>query len=250
MNLSLLCFCAGIVCLAYYLLIVVYAGITADFAWIWAALAVIFEGGTALLCYGRKHPGFFPGWLKYAVPAVMLLGVISFTLLCGLVISGMKTAVRKNLDYVVVLGAHVKGDVPSKALELRLKAALKYARENEDTILILSGGQGFGEDITEAKCMENYLSAHGISKERLVPEEKSTSTKENLEFSDGLTGCGRKNTGILSNNFHVYRAVKIAQKAGYEHPYGIAAPSDPIMQVHYVVREAAALIKAKIRGNI
>ena len=98
--------------------------------------------------------------------------------------------------------------------------------------------------------MENYLTAHGISRERLVLEEKSTNTKENLKFSDALTGCSQKNTGILSNNFHVYRAVKIAEKAGYEHHYGIAAPSDPIMQVHYVVREAAALIKAKIYGNI
>ena len=142
------------------------------------------------------------------------------------------------------------GDVPSKALELRLKAALKYARENEDTTLILSGGQGFGEDITEAKCMENYLTAHGISQERLVLEEKSTSTKENLKFSDELTGCSKKNTGILSNNFHVYRAVKLAEKLGYKHPYGIAAVSDPIMQVHYVVREVAALVKEKLRGNI
>ena len=157
---------------------------------------------------------------------------------------------EKEPGYVVVLGAHVKGDVPSKALELRLKAALKYARENEDTTLILSGGQGFGEDITEAKCMENYLTAHGISQERLVLEEKSTSTKENLKFSDELTGCSKKNTGILSNNFHVYRAVKLAEKLGYKHPYGIAAVSDPIMQVHYVVREVAALVKEKLRGNI
>ncbi len=247
---SLLCFCAGIICLAYYLLIVVYAGITADFAWIWLVLAAILEGGAVLIRYGKNHPGFFPGWVKYAVSAVVLLGIVCFAALCSLVVSGMKTSARKNLDYVVVLGAHVKGDVPSKALELRLKAALKYARENEDTILVLSGGQGFGEDITEAKCMENYLTAHGISRERLVLEEKSTNTKENLKFSDELTGCSKKNTGILSNNFHVYRAVKIAEKAGYEHPYGIAAPSDPIMQVHYVVREAAALIKAKIYGNI
>ena len=250
MNLSLICFCAGIVCLAYYLLIVIYAGITADFAWIWVALTIFFEGSAALLCYGRKHPGFFPAWMKYAVSVVVLCGALCFVLLCGCVISGMKTAVRKNLDYVVVLGAHVKGDVPSKALELRLKAALKYARENENTILILSGGQGFGEDITEAKCMENYLIAHGIKKERLVLEDKSTNTKENLKFSDVLTGCSRKNTGILSNNFHVYRAVKLAAKLGYEHPYGIAAASDPIMQVHYVVRETAALVKEKLRGNI
>ncbi len=247
---SLLCFCAGILCLAYYVLIVVYAGITADFAWIWVFLTAVFEGGAVLLRYGRKHPGFFPGWLKFAVLAIVLVGVLCFSLICSHVISGMRTSARKNLDYVVVLGAHVKGEVPSRALELRLKAALKYARENENTILILSGGQGFGEDITEAKCMENYLSAHGISRDRLVLEEKSTSTKGNLKFSDELAGCSSRNTGILSNNFHVYRAVKLAEKLGYVHPYGIAAPSDPIMQVHYVVREVAALVKEKLRGNI
>ena len=247
---SLLCFCAGILCLAYYVLIVVYAGITADFAWIWVFLTAVFEGGAVLLRYGRKHPGFFPGWLKFAVLAIVLVGVFCFSLICSHVISGMRTSARKNLDYVVVLGAHVKGELPSRALELRLKAALKYARENENTILILSGGQGLGEDITEAKCMENYLSAHGISRDRLVLEEKSTSTKENLKFSDELTGCSSRNTGILSNNFHVYRAVKLAEKLGYVHPYGIAAPSDPIMQVHYVVREVAALVKEKLRGNI
>lgn len=249
-NLSLFCFCAGILSLAYYVLIVVYAGITADFAWFWILVTAVLEGTAVLIRYGRNHPGFFPGWLGPVALGVVLAGIICFGFLCSCIISGMKTSAKKNLDYVVVLGAHVKGDVPSKALELRLKAALKYARENENTTLILSGGQGFGEDITEAKCMENYLTAHGISRERLVLEEKSTSTKENLKFSAGLTGCSKKNTGILSNNFHVYRAVKIAEKAGYEHPYGIAAASDPIMQVHYVVREVAALIKAKLCGNI
>ena len=138
--------------------------------------------------------------MKFAVLAIVLVGVLCFSLICSRVISGMRTSARKDLDYVVVLGAHVKGEVPSRALELRLKAALKYARENEDTVLILSGGQGSGEDITEAKCMENYLTAHGIPKERLVSEEKSTRTKENLKFSDDLTGCSKKNTGILSHN--------------------------------------------------
>ncbi len=250
MKLSLLCFCTGIICLVYYLIIVVYAGITTDFSWIWVLAAAFLEGGAAVLHYGKNHPGFFSVWLKYVVLVIIFAGTICFWVICSHIISGMKTKAGENLDYVVVLGAHVKGEKPSKALELRLKAALKYARENPDTVLILSGGQGFGEDITEAKCMENYLTAHGISKKRLVLEEKSTSTKENLKFSDEITGCSRKNTGILSNNFHVYRAVKLAQKLGYRSPCGIAAASDPIMQIHYVVREVAAILKEKIKGNI
>ena len=78
---SLLCFCAGILCLAYYVLIVAYAGITADFAWIWVFLTVVFEGGAVLLRYGKKHPGFFPGWLKFAVLAIVLVGVLCFSLI-------------------------------------------------------------------------------------------------------------------------------------------------------------------------
>ena len=146
---SLFCFCAGILSLAYYVLIVVYAGITADFAWFWVLLTAVLEGGAVLIRYGRNHPGIFPGWLGTVIMVAVLIGIVCFGFICSCVISGMKSSGKKNLDYVVVLGAHVKGDVPSKALELRLKAALKYARENEDTTLILSGGQGFGEDITD-----------------------------------------------------------------------------------------------------
>ena len=245
-----LCFIAGILCLLYYLIIVIYAGITANFAWFWALLGVILETGCVLMRYGKSHPGFFPGWLKYVVLTFVVIGGICFAVICSFIIRGMKAEEVKNLDYVVVLGAHVKGDRPSKALELRLKAALAYARENENTLLILSGGQGEGEDITEAKCMEEYLTAHGISKERLILEETSTSTMENLLFSAALTDCRQKNTGILSNNFHVYRAVKLARKMGYENATGIAAASDPIMQVHYVVREVLAVVKEKLKGNI
>ena len=93
----------------------------------------------------------------------VLIGIVCFGFICSCVISGMKSSGKKNLDYVVVLGAHVKGDVPSKALELRLKAALKYARENEDTTLILPADRALGRILRKAKCMENYLTAHGIS---------------------------------------------------------------------------------------
>lgn len=125
---SLFCFCAGILSLAYYVLIVVYAGITADFAWFWVLLTAVLEGGAVLIRYGRNHPGIFPGWLGTVIMVAVLIGIVCFGFICSRVISGMKSSGKKNLDYVVVLGAHVKGDVPSKALELRLKAALKYAR--------------------------------------------------------------------------------------------------------------------------
>ena len=245
-----ICMAAGLICLVYYLVIVTYAGITADFAWIWLAFAAFLSIGVFCFAYGKRHPGFFPVWLRWCVLAMVLAGFIVFLLLCKNVVSGMRSSGSADLDYVVVLGAQVKGEAPSKALGKRLQKALEYAQANPDAILILSGGQGPGEEITEAECMRRYLTERGIPKERLILEETSTSTKENLELSDALTGCGKKRTGILSNNFHVYRAVLLAQKLGYEHAEGIAAASDPLMQVHYVVREAAALLKEKLMGNI
>ena len=73
---------------------------------------------------------------------------------------------------------------------------------------------------------------------------------ENLKFSDEMTGCKEKKTGILSNDFHVYRAVRLAKKLGYVSPEGIAAQSDPFMELHYIVREIFALVKEQLKGNI
>ena len=244
------CTTAGVLFVIYYLILVIYAGITADFAWIWLLGAAALFGAAFLIRYGKSHPGFFPGWLRYAVAAVVIAGLILFFSICGRIIQGMTWKGDANLDYVVVLGAQVRKDVPSRALKKRLDEALSYAEKNPETILILSGGQGSGEDITEAQCMKEYLIAQGISEKRMVLEEKSTSTKENLAFSHELTGCADSPTGIISNNFHVYRAVKLAQKLGYTSPQGIAAESDPIMQVHYVVREVFALVKEMIKGNV
>jgi uncharacterized SAM-binding protein YcdF (DUF218 family) len=89
-----------------------------------------------------------------------------------------------------------------------------------------------------------------VDPERLVLEDRSVSTRENLVFSDQLTGCGKARTGIVSNNFHIYRAVGLARKLGYAHPEGIAASSDAVMQVHFVVREIFALAKEKLKGHI
>lgn len=245
-----ICMAAGMACIIYYLAIIIYAGITADFAWIWLAAGMAFSCGGLLVRYSKNHPGFFPGWVRTAVIAVFIAGAIIFFSICGKVIQGMTWKGSGNLDYVVVLGAQVRGNVPSKALDKRLTKALAYAEHNPNTILILSGGQGSGEDITEAACMEEYLSAHGIAQERMILEDKSTNTRENLAFSAELSQCAKSRTGIISNNFHVYRAVRLADKLGYENAEGIAAQSDPLLQVHYVVREVFALVKEKIMGNI
>ena len=91
--------------------------------------------------------------------------------------------VPENLDYLIVLGAHVDGTRLTLALLERTRRALQYLKENPRTIAVLSGGRGSGEQISEAQAMFHYLTAHGIPKERLILEDRSVNTKENLAFS-------------------------------------------------------------------
>ena len=91
--------------------------------------------------------------------------------------------VRPDLDYIIVLGAHVAGTRLSKALLERTRRALRYLEENPETRAVLSGGQGQGEQISEAEAMYRYLTEHGIDGSRLILEDRSTNTKENLDFS-------------------------------------------------------------------
>ncbi len=240
----------GIACFLYYLMIVVYAGITADFAWIWAF------GGVVLLALGywakriRHGEAHLPLWLFRTSIGVLLVGVLALTLLTGVVVKGMKGHAPKGLDYVVVLGAQVRGTTPSRSLAKRLVCAKEYAEQNPETRLILTGGQGSGEDITEAECMYTWLTNRGIDPERLILEDKSVSTHENLKFANDLTGCAESNTGIISNDFHISRAVLLARKQGYLTVSGIPAGSDPILEVHYILREDFALVKERLTGQI
>ncbi len=244
------CMAAGTVCLLYYFALILFTGITTHFAWIWLAASVVLLGLGNFIRYERAHPGFIPGWLCYAAFIGLAAGLLLFLSIFLKVLGGMSWNGSEGLDYVVVLGAQVKKDVPSRALRMRLEKALEYANANKDTILILSGGMGSGEEISEAECMKQYLIEHGISQERLILEDQSTNTMENLKFSNAMTDCANAVTGIISNDFHVYRAVRLAKKQGYENCEGIAARSDFYMEPHYVVREVFALVKEKLLGNI
>ena len=250
MIIPAVCFLLTAFCLAYYLVIILAAGITADAAFIWPCMAVLFLLPGLLALYEKRNPGKVPAGWKVCTGCLIGAGLLLFLILFGLVVSQMSAQGEKDLEYVVVLGAQVRGEVPSRALRKRLEKAVEYAEVSPGTILILTGGQGSGENITEAECMRRYLTEHNISEDRLVMEEESESTLENLRNADSLTGCMKKRTGILSNNFHVYRAVKLAGKMGYQKVCGIAAGSVPSMQLHFIVREMLALIKEKIMGNI
>ena len=152
-------------------------------------------------------------------------------------LSGHDETGKQGLDYIIVLGAQVKGTTPSFALHWRIERAYEYLSGNPNTIAVVSGGQGNGEDISEAECMRRELIRRGIAEERILIEDKSTSTKENISFSLEIIGDKAARMGVVTNNFHVWRAVRIARRTGAENTVGVAAQYPNVLLIHYMVRE-------------
>jgi uncharacterized SAM-binding protein YcdF (DUF218 family) len=179
----------------------------------------------------------------------ILLCLISFILIEGLILS---SAFKKDLtepDYIIVLGAGLWGNVPSLTLVQRLEASLDIINLHPNTKVILSGGKGSGETISEAEAMKKYLISKGISADRLIKEDKSTNTLENLSFSNkvikDLTKKETLKVTIVTSNFHMYRAKLLASRVGLI-PQGYPSPTKIFMVPTYFVREYLAIIKSLI----
>lgn len=157
---------------------------------------------------------------------------------------------KKNLDYIIVLGAHVNGTRLSKALLERTRRALEYLQQNPNTKAVLSGGQGEGEAVSEAQAMKEYLTAHGISEKRLILEDLSTNTKENLDYSLEKIGTLHASVGIVTNHFHVFRGVAIGKKCGCTDICGIPSRYRSWRLLIYIPRELLAVLKDWLVGNL
>ena len=154
-------------------------------------------------------------------------------------------------DAVIVLGAAVKDNELSKALKSRLDASFEYLSDNPDAIVVVSGGKGHDESMSEAEAMEKYLVSLGVDKNRIIKEEKSTSTYENFKFSKELLNNrlgDNYSTVFVTNNFHVLRASFIAKDAGLNckhigsNMYWLDLPSN-------TARETLAIFKYLLIGR-
>ncbi|WOV83754.1 YdcF family protein [Sporosarcina jeotgali] len=164
----------------------------------------------------------------------------------------IKEAQNKRADgtytIAVVLGAKVNGTAPSLALRYRLEAALSYANSHPDVTLVLSGGQGPDEGISEAQAMVNYLSAHGFPEDRMIVEDQSTSTYENLVNTRKLIPESMTGITIITSDYHVARAGYLAEKEGYEWD-AIPAKTPKVVEAKVRFRERLALLKTWIAGK-
>lgn len=238
-------------CFLYYFLAFLYNGINVAQLWIW-----LFFGGFFLGVDLWKT--FMPDkikakrWYKtfrFAFRGVLLIVAVFFIAVESLVVSHMFMSGEKDLDYIIILGAKVNPDGPSQTLSLRISEAYEYLSSHPDAIAIASGGRGSDEPISEAECIKQNLIRYGIDESRIILEDKSSSTSENIKFSASLIPEGAT-VGIVSNNFHMFHAKLLANKYIKGKVYGIAAPFPSFLFPHFTVREFFTVTWDIFAGNI
>ncbi len=204
--------------------------------------------GLLLLAFGifyRHITGFFKK-ISVKKSGRILTGVLSacvlFPVLTAIILSGFMISANLRLPsgdpVLIVLGCRVIGHSPSLVLAERLNAACDYLLANPDSVSIVSGGKGSDEIISEAQCMHDWLIAHGIEKERIYMEDRSTSTRENLSFSNEILRSNSLggNIAIVTSEFHMYRAQTVARKLGLN-AAALPGHTNMILFPTYVIRE-------------
>ena len=191
-----------------------------------------------------------PRWLR-ALTALLCVGVLCFGLLLGAVLYGSYDHVQGQPQTMIVLGCQVKPWGPSVLLRDRLDKALAYLREHPQVTVIVSGGQGPDEPVSEARCMWDYLVEQGVAPEQIHMEDVSHNTYENLTNSAALMedlGLEEEDGVVLvSNGFHLTRARMLWGRVtgGEETVSTLAAPSSHVpSRMWMYIREPLALVKS------
>lgn len=200
--------------------------------------------------FSKKGFSRLPRPLLYGIEVMIFCGLVLFVAVEAVIIGYSRRKPEQEPDYLIVLGAQVRGTTPSLVLQYRIDEAAQYMLRHPDVIAIVSGGKGADEGISEALAMQEGLIAKGIEAERILLEDQSTSTKENLEFSKQYLDVEQNQVLVVTSDFHVLRAVGIAKKAGYRKVEGLSAKSVWYLIPSNYVREFMAVIKDKLVGNM
>lgn len=182
--------------------------------------------------------------IQQVAVAALIIVLLSLTIVETFI---YRAAQQKPLPgrYLIVLGAAVVGDQPSVTLKGRLDAAGAYLLEHPETVAVVSGGLGKGKSHTEAEVMRGYLVAHGIAPQRILEENRSTTTRENLLYSRSVLEQRPDWDGkllVVTSDYHQFRAQYIAQRLGIE-AGGLTVHSGPLLYLSYALREYAAVAK-------
>lgn len=242
---------------------------------IWLALAAVFAvGGVIQLPWAPSRFGgvFFlvlavgcaGEWLmlrlrdRYKVCRVLsvvgrvLFGLflVSYIAIQGIILHGMRADPEAaDAEYLLVLGARVYEDGrPSAALAARLDTAYDFMQEHPEVTAILCGGQGSNEPCPEAEAMYDYMVAKGMDADRLLLEDESSNTIQNIENARALIG-DRHKTAVVTSDYHLARARVLMERGGLD-ACGIPAPTPyPAQRVSVHCREYCSILGLMLTGR-
>lgn len=214
----------------------------------------LFYFGMLLILYNfvnkkLKNNNSFIKLKKIAAPIVSFCLII-FIIIEVVIVGYSFVRNTDEADYLIVLGAGLRGETMTMTLRQRMEASYEYLeKHNNCKYIVVSGGQGLGESIAESEAMKRYLISKGVDENRIIAEDKSTSTYENLEFSKQLIqkhsnkNIGNLKVKVATSDFHSLRAYLLSKKCGYKNITSYGCPINPIFIPTYYVREFFALIK-------
>jgi uncharacterized SAM-binding protein YcdF (DUF218 family) len=178
---------------------------------------------------------------------LLVLAAVQFAVIECLLVFHSGSDQERQTEYLIILGAGLRGELPSPILNARLEAGVRYLKKYPGTVAVVSGGQGRGEAIPEAEAMRRYLISKGIEEGRILVESNSTSTMENFRFSKSLiektSGRELKEVTFASSDFHLLRARMIAGR-NHLRAYAISCNTPASVIVQLYIREYFALFKS------
>ncbi|KEI03186.1 YdcF family protein [Clostridium botulinum] len=245
-------YATGVLSILYYMFFVRFSGLI-GFHMIWMILGIfiiLFKGFTTeILHYYNK----INRKIRVIIKAFVIIGMVSFVIIESLIIySGMSKKIIEK-KYIIVLGAAVHGDYMSLILKERMNKTLEYIYKYPNTKIIVSGGKGPGELITEAEAMKRYLIENGINGDQIIKEEKSRNTAENFKYSLEILKQREKKDNpsvcVVTTDFHMFRAKFLAKRTGID---VCAVPSKGYLSSapNYYIREYFAVIHSFICDNL
>lgn len=234
----------------YYVVCIIYAGRGLSWIWLWPMIA-IFAMVRVLMVKARlegRERFRIPRAVRIVYRILFAAGLSFFLLVESRIVAAMTADPPEDLDYVIVLGAGLIGEEPKNPLRVRIERAAEYMAENPDTILVASGGQGEDEVISEAECIRNRLvKMYGIDASRILMEDRSRDTEQNLRYSLALIGDPEASVGIITNSFHEYRAMMIADRTGFRDVHTVPATTLLPVGIHYMVREFFGVVEQMVK---
>ena len=185
-------------------------------------------------------------WILFII---LSLFVVTFIILEGLIYYHGHKSPEEQADVLIILGARLYGETPSPALMRRIDAGYTYLKDHKETLVIVSGGTGEGDPISEALAMKRELVSRGIEESRILQEDQSTNTFENITFSQQILKDSHENLamdgltfGIVTNSFHIFRGKLIAKQIGLN-VVGIPAKTPPSTRIKGYLREYFGVLK-------